>query len=303
MPSGAAFATRSPLATLILGAMLLSATDGLADPGASTVIEDASFDSQALRRPLGYALYLPPGYEAAASALPVIYLLHGVGGDRLDWLRHGSLRETADRLIAERAIPPAVVVMPDGAVSWWVDSADVGGPGDYDTAIDRDLVAEIERRYGVRSDPGGRVVAGLSMGAYGALRFALRPPQRYAAVVGLSPALWMRIGPETPTDERLQRVFRGAFGTPFRADRFSALNPQALIDLMAKERRKPSILLVTGSRDFPSIRHDTEQFSERLDRGGFSIRYQTLDGGHDWQLWAAVLPDALRFLGGAFVKR
>lgn len=310
MPNSAARARSWLPGFLVLAAGLLDAMPAVAgDPrsaaerGTSIVIEDAYFDSPALRRPLGYALYLPPGYDGAGAALPVIYLLHGVGGDRHDWLRYGRLRETADRLIAEQAIPPAIVAMPDGAIGWWVDSGDVGGPGNYDAAVDRDLVGEIERRYSVRSDPGGRAVGGLSMGAYGALRFALRPPQRYAAAVGLSPALWLRIAPDTPADDRLQRVFRGAFGSPFRADRFRALNPEALIDAMARETAKPSIFLMAGSRDFPSLRQDTKQFSEHLGQAGFSIRYQIFDGGHDWQLWAAALPEALRFLGGVFKAR
>ncbi|MBL8691397.1 MAG: hypothetical protein JNL04_19980 [Rhodospirillaceae bacterium] len=310
MPTSVADAARLLLWVSAVAAGLLAARAGFAgDPrastisGTSTVFEDASFDSPALRRPLGYALYLPPGYDGAGAALPVIYLLHGVGGDRYDWLRYGRLRETADRLIAERAIPPAIVVMPDGAVGWWVDSEDVGGPGNYETAIDRDLVGEIERRFAARSDPGGRAVGGLSMGAYGALRFALRPPRRYAAAAGLSPALWLRIAPDTPTDERLQRVFRGAFGSPFRTDRFLALSPRAMIESMAREDVKPSIFLIAGSRDFPSLRQDTEQLSERLDRAGFSIRYRILDGGHDWQLWADALPDALTFLGDALRAR
>lgn len=310
MPTSVVLAARSILAASAVAAGLFAARESFAgDPrhaavsGTSAVIEDAFFDSPALCRPLGYALYLPPGYDGAGAALPVIYLLHGVGGDRHDWLRHGRLRETADRLIAERAMPPALIVMPDGAVGWWVDSAEIGGPGNYDTAVDRDLIGEIERPYAGRSDSGGRAIGGLSMGAYGALRFALRPPRRYAAAIGLSPALWLRIGSDTPADDRLQRVFRGAFGSPFRTDRFLALNPRAMIDSMAREDAKPSIFLIAGSRDFPSLRQDTEQLSERLDRAGFSIRYRTLDGGHDWQLWADALPDALMFLSDALRAR
>jgi enterochelin esterase-like enzyme len=76
-----------------------------------------------------------------------------------------------------------------------------------------------------------------------------------------------------------------------------------MIDSMAREDAKPSIFLIAGSRDFLSLRQDTEQLSERLDRAGFSIRYRTLDGGHDWQLWADALPDALMFLGDALRAR
>lgn len=267
----------------------------------STIGEDESVDSPALGGSLSYSLYLPPGYGPANGPYPVIYLLHGVGGDRHDWLNYGRLRETADRLIADRTIPPVLIVMPDGAVSWWVDSGDVAGPGNYDTAIDRDLVVGIERRYAVRSDARGRAIGGLSMGAYGALRFALRSPRRYAAAAGLSPALWARIQPDTPSDERLQRVFRGSFGTPFHAGRFVGQSPLAMIDGMAKESAKPSVFLVVGSRDFPNLRSDTEELSARLNRAGLATRYEMKEGGHDWQLWAAALPDVLRYLGGALL--
>jgi len=294
------------LAALILASAALRAAQVCAanrlpsvQSDVSVIGEDESVESPALSGSLSYSLYLPPGYTPANGPYSVIYLLHGVGGDRHDWLNYGRLRETADRLIAERSIPPVLIVMPEGAVSWWVDSGDIDGPGNYDTAVDRDLVAGIERRYAVLSDARGRAIGGLSMGAFGALRFALRSPQRYAAAAGLSPALWARIKPDTPNDERLQRVFRGSFGTPFHASRFVGMNPLSMIDALSKESSKPSLLLVVGSRDFPSLQSDTEELSVRLKRAGFATRYEMTEGGHDWQLWAAALPEVLRHLGGA----
>ena len=74
-----------------------------------------------------------------------------------------------------------VVVMPDAGNSWYVDFAAVGGPGDFETAILDDLPQAIEEGMPVRRQRGGRAIAGLSMGGFGALRLAFKRPDRYCA--------------------------------------------------------------------------------------------------------------------------
>ena len=81
-----------------------------------------TFASPALGRDGQYTVYLPEGYAAATAPYPVVYLLHGAGGDEWDWLRHGNLVATLDGLITRGALRPSVVVMPTvGPVSWWVN--------------------------------------------------------------------------------------------------------------------------------------------------------------------------------------
>ena len=146
-------------------------------------IRAESLPSKALGRAMPYEIYLPDGYESGRQHYPVLYLLHGAGGDERSWSERGHIREKADQLIASGAIPPAIIVMPGCPACWWVD----GAKDKAETAFWSDLVPTIEMRYRTIETRGGRLIAGLSAGGYGAVRFALRYPDRIAAGAALSP--------------------------------------------------------------------------------------------------------------------
>ena len=80
------------------------------------------FQSRALAKAFTYSLYLPDAYAAEPGRrFPVVYLLHGYGGNDRQWIEGGKADETLDRLIGEGAIPPVIAVMPDASNSWYVD--------------------------------------------------------------------------------------------------------------------------------------------------------------------------------------
>ncbi len=125
-------------------------------------IEAQSFYSKALGRDMPFDIYLPNGYQGGRQHYPVLYLLHGAGGDERSWSERGHIREKADRLIASGAIPPAIIVMPGCPACWWVD----GAKEKAETAFWSDLVPFIDMRYRTIETRGGRLVAGLSAGGY-----------------------------------------------------------------------------------------------------------------------------------------
>src|SRR5215813_6315378 len=153
--------------------------------GASEIRDEWLF-SKALGRRMPYLVYLPDAYMKGQDYYPVLYLLHGAGGDERAWANNGHIKEHADRMIASGAIFPAIIVMPGCPASWWVD----GAKEQAETAFWSDLVPTIEMRYRTIETRGGRLVAGLSAGGYGAVRFALRYPSRIAAAAALSPAVY-----------------------------------------------------------------------------------------------------------------
>lgn len=111
-----------------------------ADAQQGRVLEGQTFHSDVLDRKWAYTIYLPPGYESSERAYPVFYLLHGLGGDHTGWVRYGRADMTADSLIAAAAIPPVILVMPDGGRSFWLDSDPVTGFGAVETALLQDLI-------------------------------------------------------------------------------------------------------------------------------------------------------------------
>jgi S-formylglutathione hydrolase FrmB len=188
-------------------------------PASASEIITREFRSATLQRSWAYNVYLPSGYERSSLSFPVLYLLHGNGGTRDDWVQKGRIQRTADSLIARREIPPTIIVMPDAGVSWYVDRREK-----METAIIRDLLSDVEQNLRALKSRDGRLIAGLSMGGYGALRFALKYPEMFAAAALLSPAIY---DPLPPSNSSARTV--GTFGEPGFDERvWKSLNYPAL---------------------------------------------------------------------------
>jgi enterochelin esterase-like enzyme len=77
-----------------------------------------------LNKDVRYTIYLPAGYETSERSYPVVYLLHGYTDDDTGWLQFGEINRLADKAIADGTIPPMIIVMPDGGVSFYMNSYD-----------------------------------------------------------------------------------------------------------------------------------------------------------------------------------
>ncbi|GJL80397.1 MAG: hypothetical protein DHS20C01_00310 [marine bacterium B5-7] len=262
------------------------------------------FHSDALSGDLNYSIYLPPGYgNDPDHRYPVVYLLHGVGDNEKVWPNAGHVAATADALIAAGDIPEMFIVMPAGKVSWFVDSADVGGPGQYATAIRDDLVKYIDSNYPTIADRRGRAIAGNSMGGFGALRLALERPDVYVSTAGLSSALWTQLTEDSVLDARREKIFRGSFGKPFDAARFISLGPNAYIDNLKRSPEKPGIYLYAGDDDYFGVFNSTTKLYDDLWEAGIPAELRIGDGGHNWKYWSSILPNVLKHFARDFGYR
>lgn len=148
------------------------------------VRESLAIDSEILSRSVAYSIYLPPDYASSGDRYPVVYLLHGGGGDETALLRQLEAHRTADRLIREGVIPPMVLVMPDADRSRYLNNFD--GSVRYEDFFFQELIPHIESEYQVVAEKEARAVAGRSMGGFGSLVYGLRHPSFFAAAVSLS---------------------------------------------------------------------------------------------------------------------
>jgi enterochelin esterase-like enzyme len=137
-------------------------------------------------------VYTPPGYSAKKK-FPVLYLLHGIGGDETEWHRFAKPNMLMDNLLAEGKAVPMIVVMPNGraqrndrAEGDVFASAPAFAVFEHDLL--QDLIPAIESRYSVSSDREHRGIAGLSMGGGQSLNFGLGHLDRFAWVGGFSSA-------------------------------------------------------------------------------------------------------------------
>ncbi|HEX2695457.1 MAG TPA: alpha/beta hydrolase-fold protein, partial [Acidobacteriota bacterium] len=134
------------------------------------VIEGLSMKSSVLGRDVNYAVYLPPDYQVSKRRYPVVYLLHGYTDDESGWIQFGEIGPIADLALAERRIPPMIIVMPDGGVTWYIN--DVQGKVRFEDMFVQEFIPFVDANYRTRADRQYRGVSGLSMGGWGTLIYA-----------------------------------------------------------------------------------------------------------------------------------
>jgi enterochelin esterase-like enzyme len=139
-------------------------------------------------------IYTPPGFSENKK-YPVLYLLHGIGGDETEWLKGGQPQVILNNLYAEKKIEPMIVVMPNGramkddrAVGDIFDSVKVQAFATFEKDLLNDLIPFIEKTYPVYSNRENRAIAGLSMGGGQSLNFGLGNLDKFAWIGGFSSA-------------------------------------------------------------------------------------------------------------------
>lgn len=155
-------------------------------------VEMVEYDSKSVGTKRKANVYTPPGYSADKK-YPVLYLLHGIGGDEREWERGGHPEIILDNLIADKKAEPMIIVMPNGRAQ----KDDRPGPDAMKTApafaeFDKDLLGSlipfIESNYSVKADRESRALAGLSMGGGQSLNFGLGNLDTFAWIGGFSSA-------------------------------------------------------------------------------------------------------------------
>lgn len=164
-------------------------------------LEMVEYDSKTVGTKRKALVYLPPGYNANQK-YPVLYLLHGIGGDEEEWHKGAHPQHILDNLIADRKATPMIVVMPNGRAQP-NDRAEgnvmAAAPAfaNFEGDLLNDLIPFIEARYATRTEREHRALAGLSMGGGQSLNFGLGHLDKFAWIGGFSSA------PNTKTPEQL----------------------------------------------------------------------------------------------------
>ncbi len=155
-------------------------------------MEMIQYESQSVGTTRRMQVYTPPGYPEDGK-YPVLYLLHGIGGDETEWQRFAAPNVILDNLLADGKIAPMIVVMPNGRAQK-NDRAEgnvfaaAAAFAAFEKDLLHDVIPTIESRYSVRSDREHRAIAGLSMGGGQSLNFGLAHLDTFAWVGAFSPA-------------------------------------------------------------------------------------------------------------------
>ena len=231
-------------------------------------LEMVEYDSKSVGTRRKALVYLPPGYSAAGK-YPVLYLLHGIGGDEEEWRRGGAPQAILDNLIADKAAVPMIVVMPNGRAQ----ADDRPGPnpmataaafGKFDQDLFGSLIPFIESKYPVHQDREHRALAGLSMGGGQSLNIGLGNLDRFAWIGGFSSAPNTKPAAElVPDPERVSRSLRLLYLSCGKRDgliRFSQ-NVHAYL----KEKHVPHLWHVDDTaHDFQHWKQGLHHFARRI---------------------------------------
>ena len=259
---------------------------------AAPSVQTDSVTAPSLGRRVAYNVVLPAGYDASRR-YPVLWLLHGYGGNKDDWLRLTDLVEQVTRY-------PFIVVLPSAENSWYVNSPTKSDAA-YETFMTVDLYNDVIRRFGV--DTTRQAIAGLSMGGYGAVMLGLRHPYRYRFVGGLSSALSI-LDPIGKGDTVMWNVGGKSMIVAFGADLAAAAVQYDPLRVVAAPQAggRQYFFLAAGENDgFRSFLPASRAFADSLRLRGIPYEYHELPGGHTWSFWkmelAPMLASAWRVLG------
>jgi enterochelin esterase-like enzyme len=250
-------------------------------PPIAGTLAEAHFYSATLGRDMTYRVYLPPDYATAGSSYyPVVYMLHGAGGDYTEW-SDSFLPDRADEMIRRGEIQPMIVAMPDGGHrTYWANLPDGPRWADY---LAYDFVQEIDSHYRTLPVPTSRAIGGLSMGGLGALNTALHHPDIFNVVGGHSPSI--RVEPDP-------RVADSLMGATFYDN-----DPIWLVHNRWQPGEHLSIWVDVGLDD--GWRPNIEEFGSALRSAGIAPTWREFPGTHEDTYWTSHVPDYLRFYSSA----
>jgi enterochelin esterase-like enzyme len=257
---------------LVIAVFLQSVTSTIAQVAPATVgfdverqniprgkIDSITYLSKTVGTKRQALIYTPPGFSRGKK-YPVLYLLHGIGGDEREWFNGGKPQVILDNLYTEGKIEPMIVVMPNGramkddqAVGNPFDSAKVRAFATFEKDLLNDLIPFIEKTFSVLKDREHRAIAGLSMGGGQSLNFGLGNLDRFAWVGGFSSA---------PNTKR----------------------PEELVPDPAATRQKLKLLFIScGASD--GLLNFSKRTHDYLLKNNVPHIYFIEPGGHDFKVW------------------
>lgn len=266
-------------------------------------VECATVKSRILGAPVRYCALLPEGYDAEKSRrYPVLYYLHGLGGNEQELVNSGGWN-IVERLRETKQIGDFLIVTPDGDNSFYINSYD--GEVRYEDFFIREFIPAIEARYLVNATRAARGISGTSMGGYGALRFAFKYPQMFASVSAHAPALYQRVPQRViaAVNEHADEVdMSGLFGKPLDQNFWARNTPFAFARVNAAKLKRMKIYFDCGDQDDFGFERGARQLAQLLTKLGVPHEAHVYPGRHDRQFVAEHLPQSLQFQSRALVK-
>lgn len=255
-----------------------------AKTGPKGSVHQVWYDSKSLKLTRRMQIYTPPGYEDSKESYPVLYLLHGGGGDEEAWPTLGVAPHILDNLINSGQAKPMIVVMTNGnpnqaaanVITPVIPTSDlpVGGMGSmlFEKSLVADVIPYIENHFRVKKNKESRALTGLSMGGLQTINTTFEHPNlfNYIGVMSMGFADLSRFGVKVDASQRDQQI-------------------------EALKKANPALYWIAcGKDDF--LIESVVTMRKKLDEHAFCYVYRESEGGHTWTNWRVYLSEFAKMI-------
>lgn len=261
-------------------------------------VQCGALRSQYVPRPVGFCALLPPSYDASPQKqFPVLYFLHGIGGDQSFLVISGAWT-VVEEAQEQKRLGEFVIITPAAGNSFYINSRD--GRVRYEDFFIREFIPQMERGFRISRARAGRAIGGVSMGGYGALRFAFKYPQMFSSVAALMPAL-METLPRGISNMNLASFIGPAFGTPLDEAFWRTNTP--FVFARTANLAGLKIYFATGSEDEYGFDAGTRALDQLLTSRRVPHTAHIYPGGHSGAFVSEHIEEALKFVWQAFGEK
>jgi S-formylglutathione hydrolase FrmB len=273
---------------------------------AQSRIECDALNSRILKYAVHYCVYLPASYDSGANNkppqnYPVLYFLHGLGDNEKTLFNSGGWT-MLDDLRQQHKLGDFLIVAPEGRKSFYINSAD--GSVRYSDFFLQEFIPLIEGKYRISKGRSNRAITGISMGGYGALRFAFSHPEMFSAVSAQSAALITESPRELDLAARsgapLGKVLADVFGDPIAVAHWNANNPFILARKNAAALKKLAIYFNCGQNDNYGFEKGAAALHDELLKENVKHEYHLYPGDHSFTYFLAHFAEVMEFHSRAF---
>jgi S-formylglutathione hydrolase FrmB len=263
--------------------------------------------SRILKQAVHYCVQLPPGYDAKESPprrYPVLYFLHGLGQNEQTLFSTGGWSVIED-LRRQHKIDDFLVVAPEGKRSFYVNSP--GNSFRYSDFFLQEFIPYIEGKYRVRVGRKGRAITGVSMGGYGALRFAFAHPEMFSAVSAQSAALITQTPQELSaaghSGSPLGRLMGPAFGEPINLPHWQENSVFVLARKNQSGLKNLAIYFNCGQQDDFGFEDGAAALHQQLQSEGVKHEYHSYPGDHSLTYFLSHMGEVMEFHSRVFEQK
>lgn len=260
-----------------------------------------SYESKILNRTSTYNIYLPDGWSDNDNVkYPIIYALHGSGGDEYNWNRKArafdssnNIEVALDRLIDEKKLQKTIVVFPGAYQSWWVD----GKKEKVMESLVSEFIPYIEKKWHGIPNREGRGLIGLSMGAYGALNLSVRYPELFSTAGILSPSSFGKYE-NIPKNSVVLKHDAFVDSNGFDKKLYEMNDYSNFLESYKEKKKVVSMYISSGDRD----KYGIEKIAFDIYSTFYSIQPDSVvlniipNTNHEWKAWNSVVEETLLYM-------